>query len=1310
MSFDLVSWLREIGMESYQQRLQELGFDRVERILAMGDDDFDDVGFNRRDGNRFDQQRQALSAASSRQAGAAGPGPALAGLPIYLAIPWAEYLSESHPRIRLHLLCDSVELMVRWAVVVSLSEIRAAHREGLPPRLKEAVAGWIERPTFGQWLGGLRELRRHLPPSPRVAAALLDWAERPLDGAEARLEDLVDNRGDASRSLLRLRNDLSHGGGLSRSAAQARLLVHEPLLLDLMNGLATAMGGLQLVAVDGDSTLLLCGTRPSPIARPAALAGQRARTWLVGDTALELTPLLRYELVHYPRSDQTGDPAPQCYFRGNQVSQTYIPLGDDTMASDVADPEFARLFLAPRKPAIEGVPAYTWHSFLDEAPAISEGMIGRLDALASIKSWRKALDAADPRAARIGWFHGLPGMGKSTLMARLAADLRHGGNVYYHRFKEGDRRNNRDDFLRCLAQALLAWPALRAAGEPQGAGTVEERARDLLGRIGRIEFAPSHAGDKPPFFTIIADGLDEIASHDPGFPALLKTLAMPGTVWVLSSRPGLESHFEAMRIPGLERLEPMSTAEVRAMFLQALQGGKERGLLRRDDDPDPSLPPRNRYVESVLARAEGCPLYVHYVIEDILAGQLPLREDRLPAGLDAYYVEMLDRVGLSAAKERLHHVVALLACSYEPLDGDALTRLTYVEGLDYAREADLTRQALRAGATLLRASTTFDANAGSMLYHTSFRDFLGAEGNRLAPLVAKARLWLADRAGGWRALAPHSLAGYLARNGVTHLLDLGRLPQAIELLHDLKQGLPEGVRLPVGHLAITTRTIAGALDDWLERWTDEEATPAEREVLAATARAIQPAILAEVFNDTYETAIYAAALRILIEFHPEDWWSDRDGIRSRFLVPEDIVARHAVGEALADLFLRCGGAQRDRVMERIGALSASDALDEREAAGYAFAEIFQADPSLIPAHAGVIERMARVCGATERMILGEMLVYFSLHDAQAQAADKVHFERLIDAGQAGFWNPVWDYNLIDLVDFHALAGTEPPVRGRVTRQAVELARQERASAAALRRRLADDPWLHRDDSAALRVLLQEFEGLKTGDPRIHRAMPLLERALEQRRDLVKDFARLLFSHPLWTIAEAGSSLLAELLLARPAQLSLLREMLAEEDQPWRVRYGVVDASFNLRELDDGALFLESFVRSINHPNARVRGICLDNFLALLRLGSSQRRQGLLEEYDSQLRTALAAARDVWELEYLHLLFGFLDRQGFEVPAWLARGGTLSRYLGAPGDAPFYRLDRADFLTRIDTIRGRELGSTGQAVEKPAWDRIGRQSE
>src|SRR4051812_35595665 len=58
--------------------------------------------------------------------------PALEALPSVLALPLHEYAAETSPVLRLHRLCDAVEILTRFCAIVAIGEARGLNDGRLP--------------------------------------------------------------------------------------------------------------------------------------------------------------------------------------------------------------------------------------------------------------------------------------------------------------------------------------------------------------------------------------------------------------------------------------------------------------------------------------------------------------------------------------------------------------------------------------------------------------------------------------------------------------------------------------------------------------------------------------------------------------------------------------------------------------------------------------------------------------------------------------------------------------------------------------------------------------------------------------------------------------------------------------------------------------------------------------------------------------------------------------------------------------------------------------------------------------------------
>ena len=729
------------------------------------------------------------------------PGPALdwpAGLspgdlPTYLAAPLAALLAEPNPRVRLHWLVDCAEIAVRWSVAVTLAQVVQVHAGTLPERLVSRLREHIERPTLGRWLGILAALSHPRPATGLPAPGFFDL----YAGAFAPRFRPEGHGGTLDTSLLLLRNHLAHGAGLPTTAARSLLATHQPGVFALLRAVAQAGQGTQVIALTGAQAVRLAGPRPCSIPRPPELRDSADGPWLItARGVLPLMPLAAFGPVRLVDNagrvaERPGDPAAQLYLRAGRDRLAYVPLGRDEAMSLTFDLDaFRALFRLDDGLATHGRSGADgrWDDFRREARILAEDLVGRAAELGVLRDWLKGRDTREAGTAGIALITGAPGVGKSLLMARLARDQGNAGperlGLYYHRFRGGDARNSTRAFLRGLLAALGDWGLLPAApGEDPG-----DQFEDLLEAVrARLDAVAALAPPRPqapaPRFLVLADGLDEVLPQDPRLPHWLRELALPGTLWLLASRPepALDHAFSGPDCAHLfpQGLPPLSAPDLRAMLLEGLAGARQ-SLIARDEDSPQGV--HNPFVERVVACAAGLPLYVHLLLEDLRGGRLTVHdEDRLPRGLVAYYDALMAGIGLSDLRRDLPLLVACLARAEEPLDPAALALLLAdvpAEAPDYTERA---RQAVRAGRALLRDAPTADGTAGLTLYHQSFRDYVGGVPARegrpttpsapaLAGTVRDAERKLCRLADGWAGLPPGNLRQHLFRWGVRYAL------------------------------------------------------------------------------------------------------------------------------------------------------------------------------------------------------------------------------------------------------------------------------------------------------------------------------------------------------------------------------------------------------------------------------------------------------------------------------------------------------------------------------------------------------------
>lgn len=797
---DILSWLTTHQLDQFAAAFQDNGLS-LDGVVGLTHEDLrDGLGIA-----RFEDRRRLLAAIEvlagerevSAQEVAYPQGLDAATMPTYLAHPWHALCAETHARVKLHWLTDTAELAVRWAVSVALAEVLGANNLTVPKRLAKLIREDIERPTLGRWLGILRELSSNAPDTPRMSQGIFEVYTQEFEPRFA-----SGNRGGTlETSLLMLRNQIAHGGGMSQDHAASLLAAHMPSLSALLRALIQVTQGAQVVAVDGGQVSLLEGLHPRFIEPPPQVETERDGAWLInadGD-AIPLLPLAIYEPVHMVDSagelkDKPGGAAAQVFTRAYHDRLSYTPLGRDEAHSEVLDVDFFReVFRLDEQldpdAATLSVEGVRWDDAIKEARESAQDLIGREQEIKAIKDWLTSRDAYDDTRPTIGWISGGPGLGKSMIMARVASDYSSGKHrgFYFHKFGGGGRaRSNRRAFLKLLESALWSWAPLQAITSPPDPQDDGEALVDALAaRLEAIQtLSPHHPKAPRPAAWIIIDNFDEVIEQDPSFLELVRKLALPGTVWLLCGRPehGLDDELRE----GAEHifeggLPVMRAPDIRAMLLEGL-GNARYALLKRDED-DGQGEIHNAFVERVVEQAQGLPLYVELLLGDLRTGALTVEDDeKLPDGLSDYYDGLMERVGLSTVSRDLPLLISLLARAEEPLDAHALAALLSPHEDDIPVYMERVKTALRVGQSLLRTSTTREGTPGYSLYHQSFQEYVAgrlstadAPGLPPAALIAQtvyeAERLLYRSSERWESLPGGNLRNHLFRWGTTYALE-----------------------------------------------------------------------------------------------------------------------------------------------------------------------------------------------------------------------------------------------------------------------------------------------------------------------------------------------------------------------------------------------------------------------------------------------------------------------------------------------------------------------------------------------------------
>ncbi len=719
-------------------------------------------------------------------------------LPSPLAVPLGELEQERHPVLKLHRLCDVVENLIRFAVIVELAEVRAQCGSGpLPEALLADLQPRIERPTLGQWRDMLTSLCTHLKRSdPLVLPELYDFCRQEFLPLLALTIPGLD-----ANNLIDLRNRLAHGGPVTAAWAQMQLDVCHPFLKQHLDRLSFLHNAAVCYLRDGAAWHLQGREeQTAPLAQLTtelriALQALDGRVVLLhGGRWLDLWPLCDWgkassQSVSGPR--QTARECSLVYFRAEQNRLLYAALGSELPHGERRDvvAEFRALFQLDAR-ATQAAPAAA--DFEDELRADSASLIGREP------EFQQAKQCVKDAQRGVLWISGPGGIGKSFLMARLADDLRGDSRKVCRiawRFKTSDQaRGNRTAFFRHAVEKLASWLGqdITPAADVQQLG---KQLEDLLVRVSALTPDSDHPQARAPRVLFVLDGIDEIAQVDTEFASVPFRMLHDNVVWLCAGRPEgqLPSIFSGDRcthvFPG--GLPAMSADDIRAMLLERT-GTLKYNLLPLDDEQTGTI--KNPAVEAIVARAAGLPLYVHLVIEDLLAGELRYedlsRPGTLPASLSAYYDRLLQRLALGELQALLTPLVVTIAWARAPLEEETLHWLMVHRKVTTDDEAGrhLLRRGLAAVQSMVRSVGLPGGGVGYLPYHLTFGEHIHEDRGRIIgvqnPLTRQAFCELGTSWGDMPA--DHPARSYALRFGVSHLIAERRWDDLESLLTDLR--------------------------------------------------------------------------------------------------------------------------------------------------------------------------------------------------------------------------------------------------------------------------------------------------------------------------------------------------------------------------------------------------------------------------------------------------------------------------------------------------------------------------------------------
>lgn len=418
--------------------------------------------------------------------------------------------------------------------------------------------------------------------------------------------------------------------------------------------------------------------------------------------------------------------------------------------------------------------------FTDIIEELTPGMVGREKQSQLVKGWLADRATID----RILWISGKPGVGKSSFMALLYTELRPecgkaGITLIPYFFRAGDSRCNSESFYQ-VASIYLA----RAYGimlENEDKEPYKDRFDRLVGTVLQAEDKELYPG-----IVFILDGLDELSDHHAQLLDLPLTLKIPNIRWILAGRGECvlaDKYSLAERTDTLwpdGELPALTPDDVRQVIYSKLPGDKYRLFSLNQESTGGDFV--NNFIEDLVRKSEGFPVYIQLVIEDIKNGKIVIDGNNLlPEGLSGYYMTLMERIKAGDISIHLSSVLGILCWARQELSKQELKAILSHHCQDVASGwEDSIDKTLQRVSTVLKKALNSTGEPVWSLYHQSFREYLQCNSTTHA-MSSTGRKILLEWCSRW---AEHKQA-YALRHYPCHLLENAELDNLYSLLTDL---------------------------------------------------------------------------------------------------------------------------------------------------------------------------------------------------------------------------------------------------------------------------------------------------------------------------------------------------------------------------------------------------------------------------------------------------------------------------------------------------------------------------------------------
>ena len=607
------------------------------------------------------------------------------------------------PFRQVHRFIDALEVLVKLHTVYAVSIV--VHRLGLDDSARGLLAEGLRTPSLGIWWQFAREFAKgvqkgeHPEELGTLGTNILGPLSEALDGED---------------NLISFRNHCAHGATPSDEQCVQDLQLQVPRLKALLEACRPVLATAKLLIQDQEAQFFCCcGDQQEPHGHHFADVPKNHTALLWNGEAIDLHPLLVYG------SEKSSGHEQRLFYFYDKLRPQELRLLNYHKALHLRNADLRKDFLA-LYPIHEWMRLPETQEFRERIESLTENFKGRVNEM------RTVADFVRHDQSGILFFWGAPGTGKSTLLAECIKRLRwspellkndpaFGGKtlpkreVVEYLIRRDMPTGNAEHMFYHLNRVLEARFRLDLTPETDA----RRGAEQLMRRLEGVSKSKSR-------LVLVIDGLDES-------PSGLELLAL------------LPRHApEQVRLIYASRDQPRVRLAVwenldREQRVQTTVGGlcvEDTRALMADYVSKYSI--SSGYVQSVVQKSQGNPLYLKLLCSQLEQGSLKLNDSRnLPENISSMYTDTLNRLTdpERGGHSRSGDLLRLMAAARNHLSAVMVRDILGLNSLDEALGLIAT-----CGELLYENSAT-EKWDGWQLFHESLREWLRTDGTHSAGVI-----------------------------------------------------------------------------------------------------------------------------------------------------------------------------------------------------------------------------------------------------------------------------------------------------------------------------------------------------------------------------------------------------------------------------------------------------------------------------------------------------------------------------------------------------------------------------------------------